>query len=250
MMTDYARRIGITKSTFGNSSGLPHPKQLMTARELAKLAAHVITKYPKYYPYFAQKEFRYRKHIFYNRNPLIYANISADGLKTGFTEESGYDIVGSAVMGGRRLVVVQNGVKTQNGRKEDAVRMLNWDFRNFEKFALFNADEIVGEALVWGGQQRYVKLRGDGGVRMLLPKNIKQRKLRGEIVYLGPVIAPVREGDRVGELRVTADNGITSSAPLFAAESIEGAGIIRQGFDSALSLAFGWLIHRQGHQEE
>ena len=250
MMTDYARRIGLTKSTFGNSTGLPHPKQLMTARELAKLAAYVITKYPKYYPYFVQKEFRYRKHIFYNRNPLIAANIGADGLKTGFTEESGFGIVGSAVMNGRRLVVVQNGVKSQSGRKDDAVRMLNWGFRSFEKFALFNADEIVGEALVWGGQQRYVKLRGDGGVRMLLPKNIKQRKLRGEIVYLGPVIAPVKEGDRVGELRVNTDNGITSSAPLFAAESIERAGVIRQGFDSALSLAFGWLIHRHGHHDE
>jgi D-alanyl-D-alanine carboxypeptidase (penicillin-binding protein 5/6) len=250
MMTDHGRRIGITKSTFANSTGLPHPKHLMTARELAKLAAHVITKYPKYYPYFQQKEFRYRKHVFYNRNPLIYANIGADGLKTGFTAESGFGIVGSAVADGRRLIVVQNGVKSQSGRKDDAVRMLNWGFRNFEKFALFNADEIVGEALVWGGQQRYVKLRGDGGVRMLLPKNIKQRKLRGEIVYLGPVIAPVKEGVHIGELRVTADNGITSSAPLFAAESIEGAGIIRQGFDSALSLAFGWLIHRHGHQDD
>ena len=85
---------------------------------------------------------------------------------------------------------------------------------------------------------------------MLLPKNIKQRKLRGEMVYLGPVIAPVREGTRLGELRVTSDNGITSSAPLFAAESVEGAGVIRQGFDSALSLAFGWLIHRRSGQDD
>jgi D-alanyl-D-alanine carboxypeptidase (penicillin-binding protein 5/6) len=250
MMTDHARRIGITKSTFGNSTGLPHPKQLMTARELAKLAAHIITKYQKYYHYFQQKEFRYRKHIFQNLNPLIYANIGADGLKTGFTEESGYGIVGSAVDNGRRLVLVQNGVKTQSGRKEEASRMLNWGFKSFEKFTIFNRDEIVGEALVWGGQQRYVKLRGESGVRMLLPKNIKQRKLRGEIAYLGPVIAPVKEGDRIGELRVTADNGITSAAPLFAAESIERGGVIRQGIDSALNLAFGWLLHRKSHHEE
>jgi D-alanyl-D-alanine carboxypeptidase (penicillin-binding protein 5/6) len=250
LMTDHARRIGITKSTFGNSTGLPHPKQLMTARELAKLAAHIIIKYQKYYHYFQQKEFRYRKHIFQNLNPLIYANIGADGLKTGFTEESGYGIVGSAVDNGRRLVLVQNGIKTQSGRKDEATRMLNWGFKSFEKFTIFNADEIVGEALVWGGQQRYVKLRGESGVRMLLPKNIKQRKLRGEIAYLGPVIAPVKEGDRIGELRVTADNGITSAAPLFAAESIERGGIVRQGIDSALNLAFGWLLHRHGHHDE
>lgn len=256
MMNEQARRIGITKSTFANSTGLPDPKQLMTARELAFLAAYLITKYPKYYHYFAQKDFHYRKHVFQNLNPLIYANIGADGLKTGFTEESGYGIVGSAVENGRRLVVVQNGIKTQAGRKEDAVRMLNWGFKNFEKFTIFNPDEIVGEAVVWGGQHRYLKLRGEAGVKMLLPKNIKQRKLHGSIVYLGPVIAPVKEGDRIGELRVSSDNGITSSAPLFAAESIEKSGTIRQGFDSILNFfdtafdaVLNKLVHRHHHEE-
>jgi D-alanyl-D-alanine carboxypeptidase (penicillin-binding protein 5/6) len=256
-MNEHARKIGITKSTFGNSTGLPHPKQLMTSRELAKLAAHLITTYPKYYHYFAQKEFRYRKHVFQNLNPLIYANIGADGLKTGFTEESGYGIVGSAVDNGRRLIIVQNGVKTQSGRKDEAVRMLNWGFKSFEKFTVFNPDEIVGEAVVWGGEHRYLKLKGGAeGVRMLLPKNIKQRKIRGAIVYMGPVIAPVKEGDRIGELRVSADNGITSSAPLFAAESIEKSGTIRQGLDSILSMfdnafekVLAKVLHRH-HSEE
>jgi D-alanyl-D-alanine carboxypeptidase (penicillin-binding protein 5/6) len=248
-MTDYARRIGLKKSTFGNSSGLPHPKQLMTARELALLAMYIIQKYPKYYTYFQQKEFRYRKHIFYNRNPLIAANLGADGLKTGFTAESGYGIVGSAVQDGRRLVLVQNGVKSQAGRRDDAERLLNWGFKSFDKFTVFGAGETVGEALVWGGEKRYVKLRGDGDVRVLLPKNAKQR-LRGEIVYTGPVIAPIREGDRVGELRVTAENGVKANAPLYAAESIERGGIVRQGLDSAISLAFGWLIHRGAGDDE
>lgn len=243
-MTSYARRIGLKKSTFGNSTGLPNPDQLMTARELAKLSLYIIRKYPKYYPYFQQKEFPYRKHKFYNRNPLISANIGADGLKTGYTSESGYGLVGSAVQDGRRLVVVVNGLKTGAARKEEATRLLNWGFRNFSKFTLFNAGEIVGEALVWGGEKRYVKLRGDGDLRVLLPNNVKQQRLRGQIVYLGPVIAPVQEGTRIGELRVKGEGDIESSAPLYAAESIERAGIIRQGFDSALSLAFGWLIHR------
>jgi D-alanyl-D-alanine carboxypeptidase (penicillin-binding protein 5/6) len=256
MMTDHARRIGLTKSTFGNSTGLPHPKQLMTARELAKLAAYLIQKYPKYYAYFVQKEFRYRKHIFQNLNPLIYANIGADGLKTGFTEESGYGIVGSAVDNGRRLIVVQNGVKTQSGRKDEATRMLNWGFKSFEKFTIFNPDEVVGEAVVWGGEHRYLKLRGGDGVKMLLPKNIKQRKLRGAIVYQGPVIAPVKEGDRIGELRVSSDNGITSSAPLFAAESVGKSGVVAQGFDTVLNvfdnaLDYGLtkLMKRHHHEE-
>jgi D-alanyl-D-alanine carboxypeptidase (penicillin-binding protein 5/6) len=248
-MNDYARRIGLKKSNFVNSTGLPHPKHQMTARELAQLALYMIEKYPKYYPYFQQKEFRYRTHVFYNRNPLIYANVGADGLKTGFTADSGYGIVGSAVSEGRRLIVVQNGVKSQQARKEDAARMLNWGFRSFERFVLFKADEIVEEALVWGGEQRYVKLRGNGDVSLLLPKNARQRKLHGEIVYLGPVKAPVREGDRIGELRVTAEGSISSAAPLYAAESIEPSGIVRQGVDSLIHLAFGWLIHRGAPEE-
>ncbi len=243
-MTDYAKQIGLEKSTFGNSTGLPNPKQLMTPRELAKLSIYIIRNYPKYYPYFQQVLFPYRKHKFYNRNPLIRANIEADGLKTGYTSESGYGLAGSAVRDGRRLVVVINGLKTASKRKREAIRLLEWGFRNFSKFTLFNADETVGEALVWGGEKRYVKLRGDGDLRVLLPTNVKQQRLRGKIVYNGPVITPIKEGDPIGELRVKGEGSIESSAPLYAAESIERAGIIRQGFDSALSLAFGWLIHR------
>lgn len=249
MMNDYGRRIGLKKSTFGNSSGLPHPDQLMTSREIAQLALHIINEYPDYYRYFAQREFRYRKHRFFNRNPLIAANIESDGLKTGYTKESGYGIVASATENGRRLIVVVNGLESKSARRNEATRLLNWGFRSFDKFTLFNEDETVGEALVWGGEKRYVQLRGDGDVRVLLPKNVKKRRLRGEIVYLGPVIAPIREGDRVGELRVTGDDDIQTSAPLFAAESIERAGIIRQGFDSALTLAFGWLIHSGGGED-
>jgi D-alanyl-D-alanine carboxypeptidase (penicillin-binding protein 5/6) len=249
MMTDYARKIGLKKSTFGNSTGLPNPKQLMTARELAQLAIHIIQKYPKYYAYFKQKDFHYRKHVFYNRNPLIYANIGADGVKTGFTEESDYGVVGSAVQDGRRLVLVENGVKSQSGRKDDAIRLLSWGFKSFDKYTVFPAGEVVGQAVVWGGEKIYVNLRGDGDVRILLPRNAKQ-KLQGKIVYPGPVIAPIKEGDRIGELQVTAENGIKTSAPLYAAESVEKAGIIRQGLGSAFFLAFGWLIHHGAHKEE
>ncbi len=247
MMTDYARRIGLKKSTFGNSSGLPNPKQLMTARELAMLAKHIIEKYPQYYPMFAQKEFRYRKHIFYNRDPLLYAKVGADGLKTGYTEESGYGLVGSAVQDGRRLIVVENGIKSSSARKVEAARMVNWGFRNFSKFTLFAPGETVAEARVWGGQQFHVKLRGINGgpVTILLPKNARAKKLRGQLFYLGPVKAPVEQGQQIGELRVTAADGISAATPLEAAEPVATAGIIRQGIDSAFHLAFGWLIHRQ-----
>ena len=249
MMTEHARKLGLKKSTFANSTGLPHPNQLMTSRELAFLALHLITHYPQHYPYFQQREFPYRRHKFYNRNPLIAANIGADGLKTGFTEESGYGLVGSAVQDGRRLIVVVNGLKTDKARREEAVKLLNWGFRSFEKVTLFKADETVGEALVWGGEKWYVPLRGKGDLQLLLPKNIKQRKLRGQLTYPGPVIAPVNAGDRIGELRVRTEEGIESSAPLYAAEPVAKAGIVRQGISSAFVLAFGWLLHHGSDEE-
>src|SRR5690606_22751012 len=124
-------------STFGNSTGLNHPKQLMTARELAKLAMHIIKEYPEYYPLFAQKEYKYRKHNFFNRNPLIYGNIGADGLKTGYLAEAGYGIVASAVRDGRRLVLVMNGFKRESDRKEEATRLINWGFTNFKAYTVF-----------------------------------------------------------------------------------------------------------------
>lgn len=249
MMTDYARKIGMTKSTFANASGLPDPNHQMTARELAILALHIIEKYPKYYTYFQQKEFRYRTHVFYNRNPLLAASLGADGLKTGLTEDGGYGIVGSALANSRRLIVVQNGLKSQSALKEESVKMLNWGFRNFEKYTVFSADETVGEAMTWGGTQSSVKLRGVGGaaVQVLLPKSAKAKKLHGQIVYMGPVKAPIAAGDKVGGamLQVTGEGGISATAPLEAAENVEKGGVVRQGVDSLKVLTFGWFIYRK-----
>jgi D-alanyl-D-alanine carboxypeptidase (penicillin-binding protein 5/6) len=125
---------------------------------------------------------------------------------------------------------------------------LSWGYRNFKKFTVFDAGEIVGEAMTWGGDKGYVKLRGanNSPVTILLPIKSQKRRFHGEIVYLGPVKPPVAVGDRIGELRVTTSDGISTSAPLEAAETVEKAGIIRQGTDSAIVLAFGWFIHHQG----
>ncbi|MGI9408068.1 MAG: D-alanyl-D-alanine carboxypeptidase family protein, partial [Hyphomicrobiaceae bacterium] len=123
MMMDQARRIGLTKSTFINSTGLPHPDHLMTPRELAKLALHIERTYPDYYKYFAQKKYNYKKYKFYNRNPLVYLDIGIDGLKTGYTKDSGYGLVGSGISNGRRLVFVVNGLSNKKERKQEARRL-------------------------------------------------------------------------------------------------------------------------------
>ena len=126
LMTKRARELGLTRSTFGNSNGLPDPKQLMTARELAKLARHIIQTYPDYYKYYGEREFTWNKIRQFNRNPLLALTIGADGLKTGFTKEAGYGLVGSAVQNGLRLIVVVNGLQIgegEGGREQEAVGM-------------------------------------------------------------------------------------------------------------------------------
>ncbi|MGI9387158.1 MAG: D-alanyl-D-alanine carboxypeptidase family protein [Methyloligellaceae bacterium] len=240
-MTRYVRKIGLKKSTFRNSTGLPDPEHLMTARELAMLSQHIIKDYPEYYPYFKQKEFRYRRHRFFNRNPLIYLNLGVDGLKTGYIKDSGYGLVASGEKNGRRLIVVVNGLKSKKTRTAEARRLLEWGYRNFRPYKLFDGDETVGEARVWGGTSMYIRLVGKGDVRVYLPR-FDKKKLKASIVYDGPLKPPIKEGDQVARLRVVADNSATSEVPLYAAEDVGRGGVMRRGFDSFLYLTFGWLL--------
>ncbi|MDX2265550.1 MAG: D-alanyl-D-alanine carboxypeptidase family protein [Hyphomicrobiales bacterium] len=242
VMNDYARKIGLTRSNFANSTGLPHPQHRVTARELALLAVHIIKEFPEYYYLFKMREFKYRKHNFFNRNPLIYLTIGADGLKTGHTEESGYGLVASAEKDGRRVIVVLNGLPNANERKEEAIKMIQWGFSSFKPQPLFEAGEIVGDARVWGGDKRFVQLRGgEGAVKALLPITAKD-KPEMRIVYQGPLKPPIKAGDQVAELVVTAEGGVRNAIPLYAAEDVEKGGVVAQGLDSLLILAFGWLL--------
>ncbi len=131
-LTKRARELGLEKSTFANSNGLPDPGERVTTRELAMLARHIITTYPDFYKLFGEREFTWNKIRQYNRNPLLKMSVGADGLKTGFTKEAGYGLVGSAVQGGLRLIVVVNGLKSAKQRATDAKRLLDWGFHHFE----------------------------------------------------------------------------------------------------------------------
>ncbi len=245
LMEDEARRLGLKKSTFRNSTGLDDPEHLMTARELALLAQHLIRDYPEHYPIFHQKEFPYLKHKFYNRNPLLGSELNVDGLKTGHTAVAGYGIVFSAVNDGRRLIGVVMGNKDEKERKEEARRLLEWGIRSFARMKLFEAEEEVGSARVYGGTRWYVPLKGKNGgsLDVVLPRFPANQKLRGEIVYNGPLKAPIKKGDQVAVLRVTssATNGgpatATSEVPLHAAEDVGQSSFVWKGVDSLLYLA-------------
>jgi len=241
LMNAYAADIGLTKSNFVNSTGLPDPDHYMSPRDLAELSRHVIREYPEYYPYFAEKEFKYRRHRFFNRNRLV-RNDQADGLKTGYTSEAGYGVVASAQADGRRMIAVVSGLETSSARRNEAVRLLNWGLRSFKEFTLFDAGQIVGTARVWGGESRFVDLSGKGDVTILLPRTTERERISAEIAYVGPLYPPIAQGERVAEIRVTTDEGVSNSAPLYAAEDVGQGGVIARGFDTILMLAFGWLL--------
>jgi serine-type D-Ala-D-Ala carboxypeptidase (penicillin-binding protein 5/6) len=248
MMTTEARRLGLNQSTFKNATGLYAPGHLMTVRELALLGRHIIREYPEFYAIFQEREFNYtetkppyKKHRFINRNPLLFMNIGADGMKTGHIKEAGYGIVGSAVQDGRRLMVVINGLASEADRKEEARRLLDWGFKSFTEFKLFEAGEAVGRARVWGGEKMYVNLTGNGALNVVLPRLPTGQKLKGDIVYQGPLKAPISKGDQVATLRVTSSNEASSEVPLYAAEDVPRAGTFRRGLDTLLIKATSWL---------
>jgi D-alanyl-D-alanine carboxypeptidase (penicillin-binding protein 5/6) len=242
-MTEYSRKIGLEKSTFVNATGLPAEGHLMTTRDLATLARHLIYTYPEYYHFFGQKDFKYReKFTFMNRNPLIFADIGVDGLKTGFIKESGYGLVASGRRGDQRLIVVVGGLESAKEREAEARRLLEWGFKSFRPFRLFDAGQTVSDALVWGGTQHYVPLVGSGDIDIILPVNASG-KVAAEIVYQGPIKAPIRKGDRVAVLRVTsAESQATNEIPLYAGNDIGQSNFAMRGIDSLLVLAFGWLL--------
>jgi D-alanyl-D-alanine carboxypeptidase (penicillin-binding protein 5/6) len=235
MMTEEARSLGLEKSTFGNSSGLPHPSNLMTARELAKLSIYILREYPDYYNYFSQKEFKYRTYNFKNINPLLSASIPVDGLKLGFVEGAGYGITASAAKDGRRLVAVMNGFESDRDRREETLKFLSWGFVNFKSYKVFDKDEVVGDARVWGGQKWTIPVKTKSEVRILLPVAAKDLRIKAQIVYQGPIKPPVKEDTQIGFVRITSEStGTSNSVPLYAASSLESGGLVSKGIDSIL----------------
>jgi len=234
-LTERARAIGLTKSVFTNSNGLPDPGEQVTTRELGMLARHIIRTYPDFYQLFGQADYTWNKIRQQNRNPLLSAMAGADGLKTGFTKEAGYGLVGSAVQNGLRLIVVVNGVATAKERADEAKKLLEWGFRNFEQRVLFAEGQTIGAAKVFGGATSRVDLAADGVVRVMLPKTGAD-KLIARIVYNGPVPAPVTEGTRIGNLKVWRNDNLILTMPLKATENVGKGNMSQRAFDAVTEM--------------
>lgn len=240
IMTERARKLGLSKSIFKNSTGLPAEGQFVTVRELATLAQHIWRTYPEFYPLYSQLEYKWNNINQQNRNPLLRMDIGADGLKTGFTEDSGFAIVGSAARDGKRLFVAMSGMATDKERAEESRKLLDWGMRAFNRVDIFAAGETVGEAKMFGGEKSRVKLTAKGPISMLVPITNRDRVI-ARIVYEGPVEAPVEAGAPVGTLKIWVGDLLTQETPLYAAEPVGVGSLHQRAFDAVEELAIGWL---------
>lgn len=240
-MTERARDLGLTQTNLTNASGWPDPDHRMSLHDLGLLAARLINDFPQHYHYFAQTEFafdgRAPKNRF-NRNPLLTMGIGADGLKTGHTQAAGYGLIGSAAEGDRRIVFVISGLSSEAERAQEARSIVTWAFRNFVKRTAARADTPVLEAPVWIGAQPSVALVPGRDVEILVPVG-QQDPIEANVVYQGPLQAPIARGEAVGELVLTVPGLPDRRVPLLAGQDVAEGGVAVR-----LKTAAGQLVQR------
>jgi D-alanyl-D-alanine carboxypeptidase (penicillin-binding protein 5/6) len=222
-MTEKARELGMMNTQFRNSSGWPDEEHYSTARDLAILATAIIRDFPEYYHFYSETEFTYADITQQNRNPLLYRNIGADGLKTGHTEASGYGLTSSAIRDGLRLVLVVNGLESQRARAQESERLLDWGFREFSRLRLFEAGETVGEAPVWLGTESQVPLIIEQPLDIVM-RRTERDDLKVVLRTEEPIAAPITPGTVLGEVVVTAPGMDTVRVPVVAGEPVERLG--------------------------
>jgi D-alanyl-D-alanine carboxypeptidase (penicillin-binding protein 5/6) len=238
-MTRRARELGLTKSTFKNSTGLPDPEHKMTVRELAMLAKHIITNFPEYYHYYSQPSFTWNNITQQNRNPLLTDYPGADGMKTGYIREAGYSLVGSAERDGRRLIMVIGGLQSIPERKKEAQKLLDYGFRQFKPITAYAANDKVGSARVWGGEETSVDLVTRGDMRILLSP-FEQEQIEADLHYNGPLMAPVAKGQKVGVVRFLVNGKAISEFPVETAQDVKATDSMwKKALDSLMIMVFG-----------
>jgi serine-type D-Ala-D-Ala carboxypeptidase (penicillin-binding protein 5/6) len=229
-MTERARALGMTNSTFANASGWPDPNHRMSMRDLGILAQHLIEDFPEYYPVFAETEFNFQDRApdnRFNRNPLLKLGIGADGLKTGHTQEAGYGLVGSAKQGDRRIIFAISGLASEQARAEEAERLVGWAFRQFSEKTVAKTGIRIAEAEVHLGAADTVGLVAHEDIRLLVPALV-QDSMTAEVVYNGPLIAPVVKDSPVAELIVHVPDLPDRRFPLVAETDIGKAGFLKR----------------------
>jgi serine-type D-Ala-D-Ala carboxypeptidase (penicillin-binding protein 5/6) len=216
LMNQKAKEIGLKDSHFTNVDGLPDPNHWMTARDLSTLAIRTIKDFPEYYKIYSEMDFTFNNIKQGNRNPLLYKNMGADGLKTGHTEEAGYSLTASIVRGERRIIIVFGGLPTMKSRAEESERLADWAFREFNDYHLFAAGDKVEDAQVWLGNDARVPLTVGKDLVVTLSRNAR-KNMQVSLQYDSPLPAPVQKGETVGKIVVAAPDTPQQEAPLVAA---------------------------------
>ncbi len=238
MMNKRARELGLNNSSFVNSTGLPHPDQKMSVEDLAKLARHIIKEFPEFYHIFSEKYYTHNNITQGNRNPLLYSMPNADGLKTGHTEEAGFCLTASAKKGERRLIEVMTGMNSNKERSEEAERLMEWGFREFNNYNLLNKGQEIADIPVVFGNEKEVRLVVPETVKRTLKKS-QAPKIKMTAVYDKPVKAPVAAGDKLGEVRIELDGQEMENVPLVADKNIEKLGFFGRIGQNLKYLLFG-----------
>lgn len=233
-----AQQIGMKDSHFMNASGWPDPNHYSTAYDLALLGYGIIHTFPEYYHYFSEKDFTYNNIKQGNRDPLLYRNIGADGIKTGHTEEGGYGMIGSAQQNGRRLIMVINGLDSMQARADEGARIMSWGFSNFKHVNLFKADEPIETAKVWMGTQQTVPVVVKEPVKAIYQIDEKD-KLQVTAVINEPVQAPVIKGTQIGMLKIKMGAFPERQVPLYAGADVPKLGLFPRMIERARLMVTG-----------
>lgn len=241
-MNDKARELGMFNTVFRNATGWPDPDLTTTAKDLNILSTALIQnfptdKYPELYPIYKVKNYTYNDIKQGNRNPLIYSDESADGLKTGHTEESGYGLVGSALRGSQRVVMVLNGMKSKNERAQESRRLMDFMFREFKKYEFYDAAEVIDEANVWLGDSATVKLLAGVDVHKVMSRK-ERRDLEVSLNWSDPIPAPLKKGQAVGSITLRYD-GKQEDYPLIVAQDVTELGFFDRITEAVKYLIFG-----------
>ena len=249
LMTQRAQDMGMTNSTFTNASGWPQAGHLMSMRDLATLADGLITDFPEFYPLFAETEFAFDNRVpsnRLNRNPVLKMGIGADGLKTGHTQEAGYGLVGSAKQGDRRIIFVITGLDSAAARAQESQAIVNWAFRQFTMRDVAVAGQEFAQAEVWMGKAPTVGLVAGEDLSILMPA-LADTKIEAEVVFTGPVEAPIAKGDALAELVFTPEGLPEVRLPLVASAAVPTGGFVSR-MTTAARVLFATLV--EGPEEQ
>lgn len=231
MMNRQAQQLGLRNTHFANATGMPHPQNYSTAEDIAKLAAAVIRDFPEHYPLYSQREYRYNNISQTNRNRLLWADPTVDGMKTGYTQSAGYCLVTSARRGERRLISVVLGTASEAARAAESQKLLNHGFQAYEGIRLYSGKVPVATLEVYKGTARSVRAGFLSDLHLTLPRGASE-KLKATLESMHPLLAPISIGQPVGTMRLTLDGKPFRDIPVVALDGVPLSGVFGRGWDT------------------